>query len=116
MPHWGIPELPLGGLDERAAAELLADRVPDLGPAARDRIIAQSRDNPLALLELAACRCAGQQAGEFLPDFLHLGAQSPSSRAGLAFRQRITGLAEGTRTALAGGCVEPGRPESQAPP
>jgi hypothetical protein len=49
----GLPELRLGGLDQEAARALLATVVPGrLDEHVRDRIIAESRGNPLALLEL----------------------------------------------------------------
>lgn len=43
----------LGGIDEAAAAALLAARSPRLPPTMRDRVMRQARGNPLALLEFA---------------------------------------------------------------
>ena len=49
----GLPELPLGGLPEKHAHELLSTVIPDrLEDSVRDRIITETRGNPLALLEL----------------------------------------------------------------
>ena len=49
----GLPDLPLGGLPEADARALLATVVPGrLDEFVRDRIIAETHGNPLALLEL----------------------------------------------------------------
>ena len=49
----GLPELPVGGLGEGDARELLASVVGGpLDERVRDRIVAETRGNPLALLEL----------------------------------------------------------------
>jgi hypothetical protein len=49
----GIPEMPLGGLDAEDAERLFDSVVTGpTDPAVRDRIIAETRGNPLALLEL----------------------------------------------------------------
>jgi DNA-binding CsgD family transcriptional regulator len=47
-----LSELELTGLADADAAALLDRAAPDLAPAVRDRIHAESRGNPLALLEL----------------------------------------------------------------
>src|SRR3954470_2621067 len=47
----GLPELVVGGLSDRDARALLALRGP-LDQRVRDRIVAEARGNPLALLEL----------------------------------------------------------------
>ena len=49
----GLPELQVRGMDPQDARTLLARAVPDrLDERVRDRIVAESRGNPLALLEL----------------------------------------------------------------
>jgi DNA-binding CsgD family transcriptional regulator len=49
----GLPELPVGGLREGDARELLASVIGGpLDERVRDRIVAETRGNPLALLEL----------------------------------------------------------------
>ncbi|WP_327085384.1 ATP-binding protein [Nonomuraea sp. NBC_01738] len=48
LPAPGLPELVLGPLDDRAAAELVAGHPPDLA----GRVLAEAAGNPLALLEL----------------------------------------------------------------
>jgi hypothetical protein len=65
-----LPELMLGGLDEDDARALLATALPGrLDEQVRDRIVAETRGNPLALLELPRGMTAAQLAGGFaLPD------------------------------------------------
>ncbi|MFD1542032.1 helix-turn-helix transcriptional regulator [Nonomuraea guangzhouensis] len=48
----GLPERRLGPLDAESAAELLTERDPHLAEGVRSRILAESRGNPLALIEL----------------------------------------------------------------
>ena len=66
----GLPELPLEGLDEEEAHALLASVIPGrLDERVRDRIVAETRGNPLALLELPRVMSAAELAGGFaLPD------------------------------------------------
>ncbi|WP_433246329.1 LuxR C-terminal-related transcriptional regulator [Streptosporangium sp. CA-135522] len=47
-----LPTMRLGGLDRAAATAMLAERAPDLPSHVRDRILAESEGNPLALTEL----------------------------------------------------------------
>jgi DNA-binding CsgD family transcriptional regulator len=62
----GLPELPLGGLDEEAALALLARVIPGrLDAPIRDRIVAETRGNPLALLDLPRGMSAAELAGGF---------------------------------------------------
>ncbi len=62
----GLPELRLGGLEERDARALLAAAIPGrLHDRMRDRIVAETRGNPLALLELPRRMSAAQLAGGF---------------------------------------------------
>ncbi len=66
----GLPELPLGGLSEEDARAVLATVIPGrLDERVRDRIVAEKRGNPLALLELPRGVSAADLAGGFaLPD------------------------------------------------
>ncbi|RFU20074.1 ATP-binding protein [Geodermatophilus marinus] len=65
-PFAGLPELPLGGLAESDARTLLAARVhAPLDDQVRDRIIAEARGNPLALLELPGGAQPARLAGGF---------------------------------------------------
>jgi AAA ATPase domain len=62
----GLPELSLGGLDEVDARALLARAVSGpLDNRVRDRIVAETRGNPLALLELPRTMRAAERAGAF---------------------------------------------------
>jgi hypothetical protein len=62
----GLPQLPLEGLDETDARALLAAAVTGrLGDRVRDRIVAETRGNPLALLELPRRMSAAELAGGF---------------------------------------------------
>ncbi|GAA4789641.1 LuxR family transcriptional regulator [Actinomycetospora chlora] len=51
----------VGGLDDAAAAALLAARAPALDPVRRDRILRHAEGNPLALLELATAAGDGHR-------------------------------------------------------
>src|SRR3954453_10006870 len=64
----GLPELRLQGLDEPDARALLSRAVPGrLDDRVRDRIIAETGGNPLALVELSQRMSAGERAGGFAP-------------------------------------------------
>ena len=62
----GLPALAVGGLDDRDAHELLATVVTGpLDERVRDRIVAETRGNPLALLELPRGWTPAELAGGF---------------------------------------------------
>ena len=62
----GLPELRLRGLAEEDARTLLMSAVPGrIDDRVRDRIIAETRGNPLALLDLPRSRTASELAGGF---------------------------------------------------
>ena len=64
----GLPELSLEGLDEPDARVLLSTAVPGrLDDRVRDRIIAETGGNPLALVELSQRMTAAERAGGFAP-------------------------------------------------
>ena len=69
-PLAGLPEMRLKGLDEDESRALLESVVPGpLDAGVRDRIVAETRGNPLALLELPRGLTGGELAGGFaLPD------------------------------------------------
>ena len=71
----GLPELSLDGLPDEDARALLETVVPGrLDEGIRDRIIAETRGNPLALLELPRGMSAAELAGGFgLPSAGDLG-------------------------------------------
>jgi DNA-binding CsgD family transcriptional regulator len=100
----GLPALELGGLDEEDSRSLLATVVPGrLDERVRDRIVAETRGNPLALLELPRGFSAAQLAGGFgLPELLPL-----SGRIEENFLRRIEELPHDTRLLLLVAAAEP---------
>ena len=100
----GLPELRLEGLGESDAHGLLAAAVPvPLDDVVRDRIVAEARGNPLALLELPRGAALAQLAGGFeLPD-----AHSVPQRIEGAFRRRSAGLPAETRLLLLVAAADP---------
>ena len=78
----------LGPLDDAASTALLADRFPALAPRVRQRLLAESQGNPLALLELPAALTSIDNSSHALaPHTLPL-----SERLQAVFASRITGL------------------------
>src|SRR3954454_10664461 len=60
----GLPELPLGGLREEDARALLTTVIPGrLDDRVRDRLVSETRGNPLAILELPRGLAAAQLPG-----------------------------------------------------
>ncbi len=99
-----LPELPLGGLDDRDARALLASVIPGrIDERVRDRIIAETRGNPLALLELSRRADSGSLAGGFaLPDAGSVAAQIEDG-----YRRRIALLPEPTQRLMLVGAADP---------
>src|SRR5450432_3682000 len=85
----GLPELAVGGLDDRDALELLMTVLAGpLDERVRDRIVAETHGNPLALLELPRGRTLAELAGGFgLPGGLAL-----SGRIEQSYAQRLAPL------------------------
>jgi DNA-binding CsgD family transcriptional regulator len=100
----GLPELLLDGLDDENARSLLASVIPGrLDERVRDRIVAETRGNPLALLELPRGLTATQLAGGFgVPALLPL-----SGRIEESFLRRLQELPEETRLLLLVAAAEP---------
>jgi DNA-binding CsgD family transcriptional regulator len=100
----GLPELTLGGLDDEAARALLATVIPGrLDERVRDRIVAETRGNPLALLELPRGLSARQLAGGFgVPELVPL-----SGRIEESFLRRLEELPPETRLLLLVAAAEP---------
>ena len=94
----------MSGLDDRAAQALLATVVAGpLDERVRDRIVAETRGNPLALLELPRGRTPAELAGGFgLPD----GPAVPG-RIEQSFRERLAPLPPLTRCLLLLAAAEP---------
>src|SRR5215217_1809866 len=100
----GLPELRLGRLPENDARALLATVIPGrLDERVRDRLIAETRGNPLAILELPRGLAATQFPGAFgLP-----GAHVLSGRIEESFLRRLEALPEETRLLLLVAAAEP---------
>jgi DNA-binding CsgD family transcriptional regulator len=100
----GVPELIVGGLRDGDARTLL-DQVlrGPLDEQVRARIVAETRGNPLALLELPRGMSPAELAGGFgLPVELPL-----SGRIEASFRRRLEGLPPETRRLLLVAAAEP---------
>jgi DNA-binding CsgD family transcriptional regulator len=87
----GVPALTLAGLDPESAAALLDDLDAPLPPALRERLIAETRGNPLALRELPAV-VASHGA--------HLGVIPLTSRVLDAFHHQVRALPPAGRRML----------------
>jgi DNA-binding CsgD family transcriptional regulator len=100
----GLPELAVGGLDDGDARELLAAVVTGpLDERVRDRIVAETRGNPLALLELPRGWTPAELAGGFgLSDDPAL-----SGRIEQSFEERLAALPSSTRLLLLVAAAEP---------
>ncbi|TDO46629.1 regulatory LuxR family protein [Kribbella sp. VKM Ac-2527] len=104
-PEWrGFPELTVGGLTDRHARALLDAVVPGrLDEHVRDRIVAETRGNPLALLELPRGLTAAELAGGFeRPDARPLASQIEQN-----FAQRVRLLPAETQRLLLTAAAEP---------
>ena len=100
----GLPELAVSGLDDRDAHELLATVVTGpLDERVRDRIVAETRGNPLALLELPRGLTPAELAGGF---WLSEGRALPG-RIEQSFRERLAPLPASTRLLLLVAAAEP---------
>ena len=91
------------GLDDDAAAALLASRSPGLGPSLRERVIQQAVGNPLALLEIASAVEEGSDDWPQLDEDLPM-----TSRLEAAFVTRADQLDRRARTVLDVAAVDDG--------
>ena len=100
----GLSELRISGLQDKDAMELLQTVVPGrLDARVSEQIIAETRGNPLALLELPSGLSAAQLAGGFaLP-----ATQSLPSRIEENFQRRVETLPEQTRLLLLIAAADP---------
>jgi DNA-binding CsgD family transcriptional regulator len=98
----GLPELRLHGLTDSDARELLAaTNAGPLDQPVRDRIIAETRGNPLALLELPRAFSSGDLAGGFaVPGGLR-------SQLEARFRRQVAELPAETQRLLLVAAAEP---------
>jgi DNA-binding CsgD family transcriptional regulator len=92
-----LPALAVHGLSDEDARDLLATRSPfPLDDQVRERLVAEARGNPLALLELP-------RAGGFVPP----DASSVPTRVERGFRARLAGLSTGARLLLLVASADP---------
>lgn len=100
----GLPELEVQGLASDDAAALLASVVrASIDERARDRIVAETRGNPLAILELPKSLTADEIASGYVLPAGH--ALAGELEAG--FRGRLLGLPPSTRLLLLIAAAEP---------
>ena len=100
----GLPELLVRGLPDAEARTLLDSALP--GPVddrVRDRIVAETGGNPLALLELPR----GLSPAELAFGFGRPGTAPLATRVEEGFRRRVEVLPADTRTLLLAAAVEP---------
>ena len=103
-PFDGLPELVVGGLDDGDARALLEAVVAGpLDERVRDRIVAETRGNPLALLELPHGRTPAELAGGFGLN----GGPALTGRIEERYQQRLAELPPATRLLLLVAAAEP---------
>jgi DNA-binding CsgD family transcriptional regulator len=100
----GLPELAIGGLRPVDARALLASAVSGpLDERVRDRIVAETRGNPLALLQLPRGMTPAELAGGFgLPD-----AHALQGRIEQSFERRVQALPADSQRLLLLAAAEP---------
>jgi len=104
VPLDGLPELSLAGLPDREARELLASAsgVP-VDPRVCDRIVAQTRGNPLALVELGRELTREELSGASpLPEPLPIGRRLEEG-----VRRRVSAFPDDLQTLLLLAAAEP---------
>lgn len=100
----GLPELEIGGLSDSDSRELLdAVMLGGLDPRVRDRIVAETRGLPLALLQVPLTVPVAELAG----GFWNSATRSPAGHVEESFVQRIQGLPADTRRLLLVAAAEP---------
>jgi DNA-binding CsgD family transcriptional regulator len=100
----GLPNLEVGGLEEADARALLEAALPGpIDERVRDQIVAETRGNPLALLELPRGLTVAELAGGFgLPAVVPLAGRIEAS-----FGRRVGALPHQTRTLLLLAAADP---------
>src|SRR5215469_11063975 len=100
----GLPDLEVQGLPDQDARTLLRSVVPfRLDERVRDRILAETQGNPLALLELPRGLDPAQLAG----GFGLTGARAVPARIEQGFRRRLEALPTDTRSLMLVAAAEP---------
>ena len=104
----GLPELAVGGLQEADALELLHSVVPGpLDEQVRERILAETRGNPLALVELPRGLSPAQLAGGYGLSAVMPPAQSWPGWIEESFLRRMRTLPADTQLLLLVAAAEP---------
>jgi DNA-binding CsgD family transcriptional regulator len=104
-PFEGLPELAVVGLTDRDAVELLGTVVAGpLDERVRDRLVAETRGNPLALLELPR---KGRTLVELAGGFGFSDGLALSGRIEQSFTERLAALPPPTRLLLLVAAAEP---------
>jgi DNA-binding CsgD family transcriptional regulator len=99
-----LPELSLGGLEDDDARALLAAAIPGaLDDRVRDRLVAETRGNPLAIVELSR----GTRAGELAGGFVLPGTGTLPSRIEDHYRKRIAVLPVATQRLIVLAAADP---------
>ncbi len=100
----GLPELVVSGLVPEDARDLLGTVLTGpVDPAVRERFIAETHGNPLALLELSR----GLTAAELQGVFDHRDSRGLWVRLEESFQRRVEGLSAGARMLLLIAAAEP---------
>jgi DNA-binding CsgD family transcriptional regulator len=100
----GLPHLTLEGLDEPDARALLTRAVPGrLDDRVRDRLIAETAGNPLALVELSRRMSPAERAGGFAPP----AAGDLPSQLEERYLRRVAELPEATQRLILLAAAEP---------
>jgi AAA ATPase domain len=100
----GLPELLLEGLSDRDSRELLGSTITaPLDESVCDRLIAEARGNPLALVELPRGMTSMEMAGGFGVSF----ARQLPRRIEESFRERVQQLPSDSRQELLVAAAEP---------
>src|SRR4051794_101640 len=100
----GLPELRLQGLPHAEARLLLARSIPGpMDPIVADRIVEETRGNPLALLELTRAASAAEMAGGFGLS----PSRDVSSQIGEDLLQQVVALPPQSRQLLLTAAAEP---------
>jgi DNA-binding CsgD family transcriptional regulator len=99
----GLPGIELTGLPAPEARQLLSAEVPGLDDQVRERIVAETRGNPLALIEAGRELTPAQLAGEApLPELLPVGRKLEDR-----FLRQARRLPAGTQTLLLAAAADP---------
>lgn len=100
----GLPELVVDGLSDADARELLESvMIGGIDPRVRDRIVAETRGVPLAILEVPRSVSAAELAGGFWVS----GKRSSTAAVEQGFVRRIQALPEPTQRLLLVAAAEP---------